>query len=169
MVLVRSAYLALVLIVPSIAFATITKRFTLTELRQNAATIVLADVTRIDYRQINGRIWTIVTVHVEKSFKGSTPPSMRFKIPGGQHSVNGRTLVTRVDGVPVIQASEKAIFFLEQDPPAYPGLLGWEQGLYRVVRRNGKAYAVRSDHSEPPQELNLFLQQLSNRSKDTSR
>lgn len=140
--------------------ATILKKFTLEELRNHASSVVVGRVSDLRYQNVNGRVWTIVTLEVEYSLKGNTTGKVHFRLPGGAQSVDGRTLVTRVDEVPEIRLSEKGIFFLETKPPAIAGLLGWNQGFYRVFRKGNQQYVVRSDGRQSPQNMEAFLSEF---------
>lgn len=111
----------------------------------------------MQYETHGGQPWTIVTLHIEKTLKGDSTFSIEFRIPGGMQSIDGRTLVTRVDGVPDIKNQERGVFFIESLPPSYPGLFGWNQGFYRIVEKNGKEYAVRSDGMREPRKMEDFL------------
>ena len=114
----------------------------------------------------DGQAWTIITLQIEKTLKGDSNSSIQFRIPGGMQSIDGRTLVTRVDGIPEIKNGERAIFFLESMPPAYPGLFGWSQGFYRIVEKNGQEYAVRSDGLQEPKRMEDFVKDFQ---KDSQR
>jgi hypothetical protein len=133
------------------------QKLNLPELRNHAASVVVASVAGLRYQTFNGRIWTIVELHVEKALKGNSSGRAHFRIPGGLQSVDGRTLVTRVDGVPEIHPGERGIFFLETEPPAYADLVGWNQGFYRLIEKNGEQYVLRSDAVQPAQTFNQFL------------
>jgi len=144
----------------STAQATILKQLSLPELRDRADAIVLGRIEKIEYQSVSGQAWTVLHLRVEKSLRGSSATTISLRIPGGQQSVDGRTLVTRVEGIPEFQLQERGIFFLESLPPSYPGLLGWNQGYYRIIRRNQEDYAVGSDGNGEPLPLNEFLNQI---------
>jgi hypothetical protein len=143
--------------VASTASATIIQRLELKDLQQSASSVVLGRVTDIHYQTFQNRPWTIITLKVEKSLKGSGSGTVRFRIPGGMQTLDGRTLVTKVEGVPEIRLHERAVFFLEAKPPSFAGLLGWNQGLYRLIQNNGVEFVLRSDGTQSPQKLEEFL------------
>jgi len=147
-------------LVACVASASTIKRFTDEELRTKATSVVLARVAKVQYETHGSEAWTIVTLQIEKTLKGDSNSSIQFRIPGGMQSVDGRTLVTRVDGVPEIKNRERGIFFLESQPPAYPGLYGWNQGFYRIVEKNGQEFAVRSDGTKEPRKMEDFLKEF---------
>jgi hypothetical protein len=148
---------AALLLLPVFCSGTTLQKLTLPELRTHAASVVIGKVAELRYRTINGRIWTIVELQVEKTLKGNVSGRVHFRIPGGMQSVNGRTLVTRVDGVPQIESRDRGIFFLETNPPAFADLVGWNQGFYRLIEKNGKEYVLRSDQTQPSQTFEQFL------------
>jgi hypothetical protein len=147
----------LLILIGCIASASTFRKFTDEELRTKATSVVLARVAKVQYETHGGQPWTIVTLQIEKTLKGDSNSSIQFRIPGGMQSIDGRTLVTRMDGVPEIKNRERGIFFLESLPPAYPGLFGWNQGFYRIVERGGQEYAVRSDGTKEPKRIEEFL------------
>ena len=158
--MLRLGIVAIVLAVAGVAAATTLKTFTQAEIRSKADSILIGRVAKIEYEMVDGRPWTLVSVKTEKTLKGHPAEVLRFRIPGGRQSVDGRTLVTRVDGVPEIRDQERGIFFLESQSPFYRGLLGWEQGFYRLVQKNGADYAVRSDGGETPLKLDEWIKQF---------
>ena len=153
----RSLFLAALACLPIWCSGTTLQKLTLPELRNHAASVVIARVAGLRYHSFNGRIWTIVELQVEKALKGSSSGKIYFRIPGGMQSVDGRALVTRVDGVPELKPGERGIFFLETTPPAYADLVGWNQGFYRLIEKNGKQYVLRADATQPLQTLRQFL------------
>jgi hypothetical protein len=140
--------------------ATILRELSVSELREKSDAIVQARIERIDYQVGPGQIWTILHLRTEKAIRGVSVSSIKVRIPGGQRSVDGRTLVTRVEGVPEFRLQERGIFFLESAPPAYPGILGWSHGYYRILQKNQEEYAVRSDGTQPPVKLQQFLREI---------
>ena len=153
----KGLILAAVLCLPIWCSATTLQKLTLPELRDHAVSVVVARVADLRYQSFNGRIWTIVELQVENALKGNSSGRVHFRIPGGMRSVNGRTLVTQVDGVPEIRDGERGIFFLETRPPAFADLVGWNQGFYRLIEKNGKQYVLRSDTARSSQTLDQFL------------
>jgi hypothetical protein len=100
-------------------------------------------------------------VAVEKQVKGNGSRIIQFRIPGGMHVVNGRAAVTVVEGTPVLNRLEKAVFFLSSQGPEYSQLVGWNQGLWRVKIQNGVEVAVRSDRDvEGAIPLQDFLKEI---------
>ncbi len=154
------------ILIAALASATTIKKFTDEELRTKANSVVVARVANMQYETHGGEAWTIITLQIEKTLKGDSNSSIQFRIPGGMQSIDGRTLVTRVDGVPEIKNRERAIFFLESMPPAYSGLFGWSQGLYRIVEKNGQEYAIRSDGMQEPKSMEEFVRDFQ---KDSQR
>jgi hypothetical protein len=149
--------LASLLLLPVICSGTTLQKLTLQELRTHAATVIVGRVAEIRYQTINGRIWTLVELQVEQALKGTVSGRIHFRIPGGMQSVNGRPLVTRVDGVPQIQLRDRGVFFLEHNPPAFADLVGWNQGFYRLIEKDGKEYVLSSDNTRTFQTFEQFL------------
>ncbi len=74
-------------------------------------------------------IETIVTVQVAAYLKGDLGPQLTFKVPGGKI---GRFRSVTV-GAPVFQQGEEVILFLGAAGPSMPRVIGFNQGVYRVV------------------------------------
>jgi hypothetical protein len=158
---VKKIILIVAVLIAPYVHGTILQKLSLSELKSAASSVHLARVTQLQYVSEGGGVWTIVTINIEKTLQGNfTVSSVRFRIPGGQQSIDGRTLVTKVDGVPEFHPSERGIFFLESAPPSYSGLLGWNQGFYRVIQRKGEDYVVRSDGIQGPVKLQEFLKEF---------
>jgi hypothetical protein len=157
--------LIFVLSLATIVHATILKEFSLSELRMKSDAIVQARVEKIEYQTVQGKPWTILHLRIEKSIRGTSSRLMTLRLPGGQETVNGRTLVTRVEGVPEVRLQERGIYFLESTPPSYPELLGWFQGYYRIIQRNQEEYALRSDGTQKPIKLQEFWREIEKNSK----
>jgi hypothetical protein len=101
------------------------------ELALEARAIVHGRVVRIDTRQGEGlRVERIVTVQVADYLKGGLGNVVQLQLPGGSF---GRYRTIQI-GAPEIEEGDEVVLFLgqgETDP--LPHLLGFHQGLYRLV------------------------------------
>ena len=136
---------------PLIGNATIVKKFSLETLTKNSSSIVVGKITDTSYRMESGEIWTIVTVHVEKTLKGDSSQTILFRVPGGIQKIGSKTLVTKVEGAPDFVPMDRAVLFLEGGFAAYPSLLGLDQGCWKISQSNGRETAF----SPAFQELSL--------------
>jgi hypothetical protein len=102
-----------------------------TELATEARAIVHGRVVRIDTRQGEGRrVERIVTVQVFDYLKGSLGNVVQLQLPGG---TLGRYRTIMI-GTPEIEEGDEVVLFLGQrDGDALPYLLGFHQGVYRLV------------------------------------
>lgn len=90
---------------------------------------------------------TVVGFAVEETVAGSVPAHLDLTFSGGE--VGG--ILQRVDGMPRFAIGERYVVLLEPDqqPPLASPLVGFNQGLYRVVGAS-RATAVVRDHNGQP-------------------
>src|SRR5262249_14051367 len=112
------------------------------ELAHDAVAIARGRVVAADARWTDDRrtIETLVTLEVEAYLKGDLGPTVQFLVPGGRL---GRFRSVFV-GAPAFAADERVVVFLGARGPSIPHLVGFSQGVYRVVRAGG------SDVVTPP-------------------
>jgi hypothetical protein len=125
--------------------------------------VVLGRVIRLRTVQEGKQIWTIAAVLPEHAMKGRPASPVEFRIPGGARQVNGRTLVTKVDGVPELKIMQKAVFFLNPSSSPYFELTGWYQGFWKVETRNGRELTASNEEgvvSDSSISLNEFITQI---------
>jgi hypothetical protein len=89
----------------------------------------IADV-RSQWTEDRGTVETIVTLEVESYLKGSLGTTIRFKVPGGELG-RFRTVVV---GAPDFVVDQRVVVFLGAHGPTVPYIVGFNQGVYRVVR-----------------------------------
>jgi hypothetical protein len=87
---------------------------------------------------------TVVRFEVEDTVAGSVPATIELTFSGGE--VGG--ILQRVDGMPTFTVGERYVVLLEadHDPPLVSPVVGFNQGLYRVVG-GSRANAVVRDRA----------------------
>src|SRR4051812_7535198 len=122
----------LVSMVPALVHATIVVPADLGELARDARAIVVGRVAAVDGRWTDDRrtIETIVTLDVDTYLKGSFGSTLQFRVPGG---VLGRYR-NIVVGAPEFVSNQHVVVFLGARGPMIPYIVGFNQGVYRVVR-----------------------------------
>ncbi len=80
---------------------------------------------------------TLVTLEVESYLKGSLGDSVTFRVPGGRLG-RFRSVVV---GAPEFVPDQRVIVFLGHRGPSVPYVLGFSQGVYRLVL-SGTAWVV---------------------------
>jgi hypothetical protein len=112
--------------------ATVVVAADLGELAREARAIVRGRVQSVDGRWTDDRrtIETIVTLEVASYLKGALGPTVQFRVPGGDLG-RYRSIVV---GAPLFAVNEEVVVFLGASGPAVPYILGFNQGVYRVVR-----------------------------------
>jgi hypothetical protein len=114
------------------------------ELSRDAVAIArgrVADV-RSQWTEDRGTVETIVTLEVEDYLKGSLGSMVRFRVPGGELG-RYRTIVV---GAPDFAVDQRVVVFLGAHGPAVPHIVGFNQGVFRVVRAADDSWVV----SPPP-------------------
>ncbi len=157
------------------ATATLLVPADLGELARDALAIVRGRVASVDSQWTEDRraIETIVTLEAESYLKGEFGPTLQFRTPGG---VLGRYR-SIVVGAPEFAVDEHVVVFLGAHGPSVPHLLGFGQGVFRLVRATDRAAwlvippailpsttgaspIVRGDPSRKPLTLSDFEQRV---------
>lgn len=121
----------IVLLLPAAARATVIVPADLGELAHDARAIALGRVAAVDGRWTDDRhtVETIVTLAVDRYLKGSLGATLHFRVPGGDLG-RYRTIVV---GAPAFAVDQRVVVFLGATGPMIPYILGFNQGVYRVV------------------------------------
>lgn len=151
LILVAAGLLAVVLS----AYATVMVHLDLDELSRRSDAVVVGTVTDTHTIFVHGYPWTVATLSVHESLLKSTSGSIRVQIPGGVQVINGRVLVTRVDGAPSLTRLQKAVFFLRGNAPENMQLVGWNQGFWPISNVGGREVATSGDESSAFPQLSL--------------
>jgi len=127
----RVVFVAFLVALSSRADATVLVGADLGELAHDAVAIARGRVVAVDPQWTDGRqsIETIVTLDVETYLKGSLGSSVQFRVPGG---VLGRYRSVVV-GAPTFEVNDRVVVFLGARGPMVPYVVGFSQGVYRVV------------------------------------
>ncbi len=78
----------------------------------------------------NAAIWTVTTFAVVESMKGTLPPQVKVRLPGGRVG----HLTASVDGTPNFSPGDDAIVFLEQTSAGDYSVTAWAEGTFRISR-----------------------------------
>jgi hypothetical protein len=128
--LIRILLIALLAAVP--AHATVLVPADIGELAHDALAIVRGRVVSADARWTDDRrtIETLVTLEVETYLKGDLGSTVQFLVPGGRLGRYRSIFV----GAPEFAPDERVVVFLGAHGPAMPHLVGFSQGVYRIVQ-----------------------------------
>lgn len=182
--LIAATLIALALLLPTGATATVLRALTLDALIADADAIVLARVERSGARLVRegtgATPYTFTTLHVSKWLKGDGPARIVLKERGGQFGNHGLT----IDGAPEYRAREEVLVFLSRRPndTKYFRTSGMTQGKFTVLhgapgvpdsvsRDTSSVALVRTDttsaghdlvasHNEPALELDNVLDRI---------
>ncbi len=113
------------------AHATVLVPATLPELVRDAQVIVRGRVADVRPQFVEGqrRIETVVVIDAVGYLKGDYGQQFVFKVPGGE--LWGYQSVTV--GAPVFRAGDEVVLFLSSQGPELPHLIGFSQGVLRLV------------------------------------
>jgi hypothetical protein len=102
------------------------------ELSHDAVAIARGRVVdvRSQWTEDRGTVETIVTLEVENYLKGGLGTTVRFRVPGGELG-RFRTIVV---GAPDFLIDQRVVVFLGANGPTVPHIVGFNQGVFRVVR-----------------------------------
>ncbi|HEY7791978.1 MAG TPA: hypothetical protein VIC33_15795 [Vicinamibacterales bacterium] len=122
---------ALLLLVAGSARATTVIAQPLPQLTAQAGAIVHGTVTgvRSDWNAGRTHIFTFVSVHVDRSLKGSLGPDLTVMEFGGTVG----NLRQYIPGTPQFRPGEEVVLFLSLHPPMYPSVLALSQGKFSIV------------------------------------
>jgi hypothetical protein len=122
----------LLLVLAAAPRATMIVPVDLGELSRDALAIVRGRVTAVDARwtEDHRTIETIVTLQAESYLKGGLGATVQFRVPGGEL---GR-LRSIVVGAPAFAVDQRVVVFLGARGPSVAHLVGFSQGVFRLVR-----------------------------------
>src|SRR5579863_4379793 len=121
----------LLLVVAASVRATVLVPTDLGEMSKNALAIVRGRVSAVDARWTDDHrtIETIVTLDAENYLKGGLGTTVQFRVPGGELG-RYRSIVV---GAPEFSVGQRVVVFLGARGPSVPYLIGFSQGVFRVV------------------------------------
>ena len=138
----RSALAGLLVLTVAVpARATVLIGADLGELTHDARAIARGRVVAVDAQWTPDRrtIETLVTLDVESYLKGALGGTVQFRVPGGTLG-RFRSIVV---GAPELAVDDRVVVFLGARGPSVPYVLGFNQGVFRVVRSgDGSAWLV---------------------------
>jgi len=140
------------------------------ELARDARAIARGRVVAVDAQWTTDRrtIETMVTLEVDAYLKGALGSTVQFRVPGGSLG-RFRSIVV---GAPQFTVDDRVVVFLGARGPSIPYVVGFDQGVYRLVRSGdgstwlvtppalvpaaGAVTIVRGDPQRRPLPLNDF-------------
>ncbi len=134
------------------------------ELVGKSHTIVAGEVMdmRSAWNRDRSRIWTTVTLRVERTLRGEPRPAVQFRVPGG---TVGDTRLTMTH-TPRFRVGERALVFLSGDPGRLPRVTAGEAGKRALWRDEDGAEQILppialSDETPTLRTLDEFADSLS--------
>ena len=127
----RVCLLLVFLVLANPVRATVVVGADLGELARDARAIARGRVVAVDAQWTANRrtIETLVTLEVESYLKGALGGTVQFLVPGGSLG-RFRSIVV---GAPEFSVDERVVVFLGAQGPSIPYVVGFNQGVYRVV------------------------------------
>ena len=115
----------------NVMHATVVVPADLGELTHDARAIARGRVSAVTGRWTDDRrtIETMVTLDVDRYLKGSLGSPLEFRVPGGELGRYRNVVV----GAPEFAVGDRVIVFLGATGPMVPFIVGFNQGVYRLV------------------------------------
>ncbi len=132
--LARASCLALVLCLPSSMLATVVEKKSFADLVRQADMIAIGQVMTVESHPTRDQqyAYTYVIVGRLEILKGTyRQRKITLRMDGGWF---GNDQLLSVHGIPEFQPGEKVVLFIQGNGQHMCPLVGWEQGLLRVVR-----------------------------------
>ncbi len=128
------------LLLPPVARATVLVATDLTGLTRNAQVIVHGRVVQVTPQWTEGRrrVVSVVSIDALEYLKGDFGPRFEIQVPGG---TMGRYRSVMA-GAPSFKEGQEVILFLAAQPPSLPYIVGFSQGVYRVMADPATGRAV---------------------------
>jgi hypothetical protein len=138
--------------------ATTVQKLSFDRLTREADVVVRGRVENMKNRQAAGGGWitTVVTVSVEKQFKGSQLSSINIEQPGGSMG----DIVQSVPGLPKFSSGEDVVLFLKRQRGGAFKLVGGKQGKFTVKTQPESNNWVVEDFAGRTEGLDRFIDRL---------
>lgn len=110
--------------------ATTLARLSLDQLTAASEAIARVRCVSSESRWDAGQIWTVTTFDVTETIKGTLPPRISVRLPGGRVG----HLTAAVDGTPRFAGGDESILFLVPSRARGFSVTGWVEGSFRIFR-----------------------------------
>ena len=118
------------------------------QLAQGAALIVLGECTGTKSQWVERRLYTLATVTVTESLKGSAPEKVTVAIPGGIDSNRRIPIAMTYAGAPQFSLGEGVVVFLDDTQSEIPdsySVMGFSQGKFSINKASDGVPVVMRD------------------------
>jgi hypothetical protein len=128
-----------------VASATTLARLTFDDMARKADAVARVRCLAARSYLKSGEIWTETQFAVEEQGKGTLPPIISVRAPGG----NVGHLHARVEEAPVFRPGEESYLFLWGKQSPFQ-ILGWSQGTFRIGRDRDVGEIVTQESAAAP-------------------
>jgi hypothetical protein len=118
------------------------------QMAQGAALIVEGDCTGTKSQWVERRLYTLATVTVKESLKGSAPEKVTIAIPGGTDGNRRFPIAMTYAGAPQFSLGERVVVFLDDTQSEIPdsySVMGFAQGKFSINKANDGDEVVMRD------------------------
>jgi hypothetical protein len=138
--------------------ATTVQKLSFDRLIREADVIVRGRIEKLKSQEAagGGAITTVVTVSVEKQFKGAQVSSINIKQPGGSIG----DIAQGVPGSPEFSSDEDVFLFLKRKGRGTFEIVGEKQGKFTVKNQAGGNRWIVEDFARRTEDLETFLDRL---------
>jgi len=138
--------------------ATTLQKLSFDRLIGEADLIIKGRVEELKTRQVSDRrsMITIITVSIERQFKGPQVSSVTIEQPGGSLG----DIAQGVPGLPEFSSGEEVIVFLKRQRGGAFNIVGGKQGKFTAKTQPGSREEVVEDFAHRTEALDSFLNRL---------
>jgi hypothetical protein len=138
--------------------ATTLQKLSFDRLIEEADLIIKGRVEELKTRQVSDRrsMITIITVSIERQFKGPQVSSVTIEQPGGSLG----DIAQGVPGLPEFSSGEEVIVFLKRQRGGAFNIVGGKQGKFTAKTQPGSREEVVEDFAHRTEALASFLNRL---------
>jgi hypothetical protein len=138
--------------------ATTLQKLSFDRLIEEADLIIKGRVEELKTRQVSDRrsMTTIVTVSIERQFKGPKMSLVSIEQPGG----SAGDIVQSVSGLPEFSSGEDVILFLKRQRGGAFNIVGGKQGKFTAKTQPGSKQEIVEDFAHRTEPLESFLDRL---------
>ena len=125
-----------------------TSGMSMEQMAQGAALIVLGECTGTKSQWVERRLYTLATVTVKESLKGSAPEKVTVAIPGGIDSKRRFPIAMTYAGAPQFSLGEGVVVFLDDTQSEIPdsySVMGFAQGKFSINKASDGEPVVMRD------------------------
>ena len=117
------------------------ERLTIEQMAQQATAVVRGRVVEARTARFGALVYTMHRLEAEEQWKGAPIAGLEVAVPGGTYE----GVTYSFGGTPELKVGEEYLLFLWTGPSGRTQVVGWSQGVFRVVRRSDGLVVTRTE------------------------